>query len=444
VCRRGGRRGGSAALDLVRCKLPGVWANSLDVGASLSFEDSRLSGPVHLVGSRIGADVICLGATFEPGPSDGPALQMTAADVGGSVRLTTSEDGARQFTAEGRIQLQNVKIGADLICSDARIRGSSGMALVATAAEIGVDVWMVGACVEGETQFLGATIGAGLDCSGARLSNAPGDVLTLDGATIGGNVTLGPSDDDPPEPMTAEGVIRMVGTTIAGSLDCRDAVLRNPAHHALTMDGASLAISLDLHACEIDGGVRLFRTSVPSLVDDVPDDGGLGSWTNADPLLLDGFAFERFGGDATWKRSARSRWLKSTDGYQPAAWKHLSGVYEATGRDGDARQLRIDAENDRLDRGGLNPLRVVGRWLLRVLIGHGYRPWLAGVWGLGIIVAFAIAVARSSKFIDPSDDAPNRDPQAFVYAADTFLPIINFGEAELWATRPDLLYGSGL
>jgi hypothetical protein len=88
--------------------------------------------------------------------------------------------------------------------------------------------------------------------------------------------------------------------------------------------------------------------------------------------------------------------------------------------------------NDRLVRGGLGGFRRAGRWVLRLTIGHGYRPWLAGVWALGIILAFALVVWLGSDRFVPEQESDSDSPQPFAYAADTFLPIVNLGEADRW------------
>ena len=83
--------------------------------------------------------------------------------------------------------------------------------------------------------------------------------------------------------------------------------------------------------------------------------------------------------------------------------------------------------------------RWIGRWFLRLLIGHGYRPWLTALWALPIIAAFAIIVAaNSAKFVPersptPAGHATPDHAEAVGYSVDTFLPIVDLGQANLWA-----------
>jgi hypothetical protein len=128
----------------------------------------------------------------------------------------------------------------------------------------------------------------------------------------------------------------------------------------------------------------------------------------------------------------RIRWLRTSYAYEPTAWLQLASVLRASGRDGDATRVLIEMQNDRIRRGGLSPLRRLGRQILRVTIGHGYRPSLAGVWAAAVIAAFALVVWQASEHFVPAKDGVQGAPQPVVYAADTFLPIVDFGQAGDW------------
>jgi hypothetical protein len=190
------------------------------------------------------------------------------------------------------------------------------------------------------------------------------------------------------------------------------------------------------------GGVNLYRASVGTLHDDVGWSPGVrGSWENVHPLNLEGFAYGRFGrSEFLWDSKSRESWLQHTsrlgsignaDGFQRGAWQQLIEVYRAAGRDGQASRAAIALQNDRLKRGHLSPFRNLGRCSLRVLIGHGYRPWLAGIWALAIIATFALVVWRwPEMFVSPHDS--KGDPQPVAYAASTFLPIVELVHTSDW------------
>ena len=88
-------------------------------------------------------------------------------------------------------------------------------------------------------------------------------------------------------------------------------------------------------------------------------------------------------------------------------------------------------QNDRLHRGGLARPAWLGHQILRLTIGHGYRSWLAGVWAIAVIALFALVVWRAPEHFVP-DAGVEGAPQPVAYAADTFLPIVDLGEASRW------------
>ena len=88
--------------------------------------------------------------------------------------------------------------------------------------------------------------------------------------------------------------------------------------------------------------------------------------------------------------------------------------------------------NDRVKRAGLPRYRRWGRQVLRVTVGHGYRPWFAGVWAAGIIAVFAVVVWLWSGMFVPEAEGVTGSPQPVAYAVDAFFPIVDLGEAGDW------------
>jgi hypothetical protein len=64
-------------------------------------------------------------------------------------------------------------------------------------------------------------------------------------------------------------------------------------------------------------------------------------------------------------------------------------------------------------------------------IGNGYKPYRSLVWAIGIIIVSAW-LFNWGKFaiVTTSKDISLNEFNAFVYAIDTFLPIIDFGHAK--------------
>jgi hypothetical protein len=92
--------------------------------------------------------------------------------------------------------------------------------------------------------------------------------------------------------------------------------------------------------------------------------------------------------------AARLDWLvRDQRGYAPQPYEQLAAVYRKAGRDEDARRISIAKQRARRRTIAL-PSRL-WKLLLDILVGYGYRTWLAGLWllawwAVGTLV-FAVA-----------------------------------------------------
>ena len=89
-------------------------------------------------------------------------------------------------------------------------------------------------------------------------------------------------------------------------------------------------------------------------------------------------------------------------------------------------------------------------WLLDVTIGYGYRPWLALIWaGVWVVIGGSlfgwgydkeIVIPTKAEAYD-SNKKTRQEPAFYpafnrwLYALDTFVPIINFGQKDYWAPQ---------
>jgi hypothetical protein len=433
---------GIPGFELLYSKVPRVWAASSAVTYTLDFTGTTVAKEISLIGAKIGGDLICSGLTLGTASEKDDlgasvAMNLAKSNIGGDAVLDEDTNGYRPFVAHGEIRLAGAEVRGTLTCSGAsllpnrledaegatQLHADGATALHADGSKFG-DVYLERVTAQGELRFVGATVNRDFNCSGAQL-RSDGDALTLDGAQIGGNVSL-------TDGFHVSGIIRAVGATIGGSVQCVDAHLINPGDVALALDATKVAMWLTLRGTEIVGAVHLFRATASALEDDLGEGEGLGSWSGSERLALEGFTYDRFGGKATWDFESRSRWLRKSDTFEPGAWHQLVTVYSAAGREEDARRAHIGREEDRRKRGGLGQLQRVGRLVLRAVIGHGYRPSKAALWAVPIVAAFAFVVWITPRAFLPEAGAPSRDPQPAIYALDTFLPIIDLGEADHW------------
>jgi hypothetical protein len=396
-----------------------LYADVAEINGGVFLRDGfSATGAVRLRGARIGNQLDCSGATLTN--EGGHALSADVAEINGAVFL---RDG---FSATGAVWLRGARIGDQLDCSGATLTNQSGDALVAEGVEINGGVFLrAGFSATGAVRLLGARIAGPLECSGATLTSEGRDALFADRVEIKDAVFF--------RGFSATGGVRLRGARIGGQLDCSGATLVDPGGIALVARDATISSELIFRNVRVTGGVDLFRASVTTLDDDLGQaDHPLGSWLGIEPLVLDGFAYARFGQEAKWDSKLRQRWLKQTTDFQQGAWQQLIEVYRAQGRDDEVTRTSIAMHNDRVARAGLPQYRRWGRRILRAVVGHGYRPWLAGIWATAVIAAFALVVWKWAGMFVPEKQDVTGSPQPVAYAADAFLPIIDLGPANSW------------
>jgi hypothetical protein len=416
------------SLDLSSCTVPFPLSfEATAFAAAPTFESARLRGlalnrsavmgSLILRNARVDGDLRCRGATLANKGS--VALVADGAEITGGVFL----DGG--FEATGDVRLPGARIGGQFSCERATLANEKGVALTVDQAEIIGGVFLVGGFeAKGEVRLLGARIGGELNCDGAKLANEGGAALAADGAEIAGDVFL-------VEGFKANGEMRLLGARIGGQLTCNRARLANEGGVALSAEELRVGGGLILRDVTVRGGLSLYEASVRTLGDDLAP-ASLGSWEGAKPLFLEGFSYERFAPGSESRPDVRGRWLRSTAGFQHGAWQQLISLYRAHGRDEEATRASIAMHRDRVRRAGLPWYRRVGRRVLGAVVGHGYRPWYAGLWATAVVAAFAVVVWRWAHLLEPENPERPRALAPAAFAADTFLPIIDLGQADAW------------
>jgi hypothetical protein len=396
----------------------------------LSLYGARVEGQFDLSSCSIDRPIAFEGSTFDHALNliafETPSLAFVDCDLPGitaDVARTAHGIWLERCRLTGAALLVDSKIGG-VICIGTRFSGSS-TALDAGGAEIRGNIDLTDVESEGTIRAASAKVGGGIVCHRARIEPPEGFALVLDGARIEGSVQL-------TDGFCALGPVRLVRSQIHGSVMITDAEIEGEGL-ALNATGSTTGGFLHLLHSDVRGGISLIRAQAAGIVDDLGDsETHLGSWARARPLRMTGFDYKQFAGGATWDTASRCRWLRSTDEYDPDAWGRLVAVYRAAGREDEARRIAIAGENDRLARGNLSRFRWLGRWFLRIAIGHGYRPWRAAIWAALVVGLFAAAVWVHSENFRPEKEGVRGDPQALVYAADVFLPIVDLNEGANW------------
>jgi hypothetical protein len=433
--------------------------DAMTVGADVFLCDGFIAkGEVNLKGAKIEGQLACSGGQFE---NEGKiALNGDAMTVGADVFL---RDG---FTAKGEVILRRAKIEGQLSCGRGHFENEGKIALNGAAMIVGADVLLQqGFISRGEVNLVRANIEGHLGCDGGRFENEGKTALNGDSITVDAAVFLR-------DGFSAKGTVNFNRATVKGNLRCVTASFSRANGDALNLTQAEIGAGLFLHNLKplegtergMDGRLILEQTKCRTYSDDES------AWPEPGKLLLDGFAFERFHNCATsWE--TRAKWLhlqpddhKGRD-FRPQPWIQAAKVLRDMGHERDARELsvereRVRAKSDRIKRKNSNsrwlrrtgPLLDLWNWILRATIGYGYMPWRVLYWSAGI-VAFGwlvFAAGGDLGYMSPRDGvvqtylASHPEAQlpdtyirfnAFVYALDAFLPIIELDESQGW--EPD-------
>lgn len=400
---------------------------------------------------------------------------------GASLRLDLALNAG--CTIDGELRLKRIEIGGDLHCARMKLqtgeRAAASRPFIADAARIDGDVTLSeGFESVGEVRFVGARIGGDFRAGSARLTGhvdpngARSAALVLDRIEVDGSVHLDTG-------FAAAGRVCLRRARIGGDLDCTAAAFDRVGDAswdqgvALVLDRAQVGGTLYLR--ELDGplaGASLADAKVKVLADDG------NAW--GERLVLDGFAYSRFGEDAPIDAAFRLAWLARQqpshlrEDFRNHPWRRLIAVLRKMGHDAVAASVAMQRETLLRRIGRIGESAPAGwRWLPRgvhrvfgLAAGYGHRPqrivgWLLAVWLASAAVFWlaaergAIAPADPSVFGDARyaacrlpamrwTDCPAlpREHPAFeplAYSLDRLLPLANLQQARAWqpvALRP--------
>src|SRR5208282_3818227 len=123
------------------------------------------------------------------------------------------------------------------------------------------------------------------------------------------------------------------------------------------------------------------------------------SWPQAGHLWLDGFVYDTIAAPAPTQVEARLDWLKRQpkDRSWPVAYEQLIHALRRMGHERDARKVAIAKEKALRKSGELGPGARAWNACLGATIGHGYKPWLALLWMLLLIIIGAGVFCEASR-----------------------------------------------
>jgi hypothetical protein len=457
-------------------------ADWIRAGASVTIESTRARGTLSLVGAVIEGHL-----TLDDSQLDGRgqyALNAKLARIDGNLYM-------RGAQVKGELRLGHVAINGDLDLRRATLdRDGSPAALSADTGRITGRVRMSdGFSSHGEVSFVAARL-RDIDGAGARLAG-PRRSLFLDRADIVNDVSL--------RDVEANGEISLADARIGGSLDLDHAVLEvdDPANIVcLRADNATIAGDVTLDGCTLTGGARLPGATMGQLVlvdisvtrsgstaislrhaeirsrllmrkariDGLFDlresrmndlDDTVDAWAGVSQLDLDGLTYHGLA-SAGWTVDQRLAWVRRSHGprsesryFSPGPYEQLARTYRTRGESALATRVLMARENDRLTadhpRGPAGTMRHLGRYALKVMVGHGYRPGRAVWYLLSLIAVLGLFFALGPNHvhaITSVDGLPRDEFNPFLYAADTVLPVVDLGESDSWRADSSQPWGS--
>jgi predicted acyltransferase (DUF342 family) len=453
-------------------------ADNLTVGRNAQFRNGfTAAGALWLIGADITGNFDLEGATLAGVNSSRLALVAERLKVGGDALLRNG------FTSVGALRLLGADIKSDLDCQGAKLNGAdeSGNALIADNLKVGRNALLRhGFTAAGAIHLVGAEISGSLDCDGALLTASEGKVLVADGVKVGRDVRLGGG-------FTATGTISLESAQIAGSLSAGIAkpsgTETETAFHA---SGMQIAHELRWEPAKpFTGPVNLEDAQVGQLKDDWSGDRGVanGFWPVGGLLRLDGFRYNRLGGDHPATAEQRRGWIQSqflpnrrgpirrlfrkkgaaqdrTSRFATQPYEQLATVYQQGGQDTEARLIALARRQDVRQYGELTWYRLTLNWLVDKSIKYGYQTWravglLAGLYLAAVMIFWA--AQHHANLIMPVGPLPSGTAPTAMhcmssypcfypagYAIDVVIPIINVHQASYWGPNGHVPWGDAL
>ena len=221
-------------------------ADGLSVGVAANFRKKFCAkGEVRMAGASIGHNMDCDGGQFDnPGQC---ALNAESMKVANSVFMRNG------FVAKGTVYLPDSRIRGNLACTGGMFDEPGGYTIFASDMQVGGSVCLdknnqikKGFCSTGGVCIVSARIGGNLRCHGGIFNvsykglvsdGGQEEALVADGITVQGKVVLSGG-------FSANGVVRLVGATVEGNLECNGGTFKNPGGYAFVADKA--VVKLDV------------------------------------------------------------------------------------------------------------------------------------------------------------------------------------------------------
>jgi hypothetical protein len=381
---------------------------------------ARITGRLDLTGGTVGCELRLTGCRLDEPPSfaNAQTRQVRIADCrlpgldGGGLRA----DGYLSLSGsviDGEVRLPRAQLSGGFRMNGTKITNPGGWALYSGALIVEAGTFARQAEFTGGVRLVGARLGGGLFMEGAILRNPGGDALTADNLTVEDAMECARG-------FTAEGSVRLRGVRINGTLSFHGAALRTPPEHrALHLSHAQVEELILIPREPVRGEVSLAYSRVGVLLDRPH------CWPER--LRVSGLTYESLRGGGY---ENRLEWIsRDPQGFRLQPYEELAAWYRRTGHDDMARKTQLAKQRARRSTLGV-PGRLWG-YLLDLIVGYGYRPWIAAVW-FGVLLAAGTAVFADEppRALREPAEQPRFNP--LIYTFDLLVPIGAFGQRAAW------------
>ncbi|MFI6293666.1 hypothetical protein ACIBEJ_18905 [Nonomuraea sp. NPDC050790] len=402
--------------EVISALLLGAHEPAAGTAPAVRLRGARITGQIALRGGSTGYELVLSGCHLEE-PVDFagattrtlrltdchlPGLRGSGMRVAGHLSLSGS-------VVTGSVRVARAVFESGLWLGGTKITTADEWALWSGSMVVDAGLYLNNADITGGLRLVGARLNGGLFMSNATIRNPGKDALAADNITV---------EDIVEGDFHAFGVVRLRGARVNGTLSITGSI-HSPdtpyALHASHMEVRELVLQ---PAEPIEGVVSLAHSRVGTLRDDPA------TWP--EKLRLNGLVYEALRGSGVTRRID---WAgRDPAGFRPQPYEQLAAWCLRDGNEHLARRTQLAKLRARRRTFPFSG-RIWGN-LLDITVGYGYRPWLAAVWFVLLLVVGTVVFAINPPRALKPAESPEFD--AFAYTFDLLLPIAAFGQRELF------------
>lgn len=416
-------------LAIRECEVSGIRAKQVTTERDLELKYLKVLDSVRLAGARVGGSLSIRGSEF--GEPVDPHCVLDMSNI--QVQQDIDACGIRTW---GEVDLRGGRVGGFLDFGASILHNEHGWSVDGSMLHVRGSMFCGnGSEFTGELHLLGLEVGGRLQFSYGAFLNPGGVAIQGDAIRIHGDLHAQGS-------FRTEGVVWLNHAEVARDANFQGEIAVPEGQVAIAANRAKFGGSVVLDSLETQGYIDLRSARCDSFDDD--------EISGHIPIRRQGFVYLRlrrhlqigrsptpenllnhFGrpNSVIGKVATRLDWLScDPDGYHSQPYAQLASVYELNGLRKQAQKIHIASERERwrLRFRRWNIHERLWSVLLDRIIGYGYAPWRAVLWaGLFVLLGTVVVAGLPRSDFHASSGAPPFN--SFLFALDTFLPLVDFG-----------------